>query len=212
MKLKQHLIIKQYFIDYSLGKYSDDKQPTVADYLVKVLEQPEYENELEITTLEQQANGDISVVFESEKVLTEPQIYTRNIPNNSLMYLKKHIEASTYETIKDIPLEVNNELVVTTEGGVKLSLLVDRDFKGKEEGEQKQILLDIFKRQVRIDFSQPEEIGGKTFDLDKDSSWDSTLNQLSITSAVLKGILEVYDDDRRFELSDVHIGKLTLEE
>lgn len=211
MKLKQHLIIKQYFIDYSLGKYSGG-EPTVPDYLVEELSQPDYENKLDITSIATQADGDIAVTFESEKVLTEPQIYTRNKPSLVGMFETDYINDNRYKDIKDVPLSINNRVLYITDGTTSdVTILVDREFAKKTESEQKKILIDIFKENSRVDFSTPEKITTTTFDLAKDSTWNKAKGELTITCAIFTGPVKVHNDDRRFELDDVHIGVLTME-
>lgn len=210
MKLKQHLIIKQYFIDYSLGVYSKDLKPTVSGNAARILEQDNYENVLDITKLVTKDDGDIGVIFESPDLVTEEQVYTLNVVNNQFIFNGKYIEANSYPSVEDIPMETNNALVAIDKDGKKdLVLLVDREFAKLSEEEQKTTLLNIFKQQVRIDFDTPEEIAGVKFDLN-DSVWKAKDNKLNIHSAVIKGDIEVYNDDRRYDLLNVHIGKLGL--
>ena len=210
MKLKQSLIIKQYFIDYSLGVYSKDLKPTVSGNFVRILEQNDYENVLDITKLVTKDDGDIGVIFESPDLFTEEQVYTLNVVNNQFIFNSEYIEANSYPSVEDIPMETNNALVAIDKDGKKdLVLLVDPEFAKLSEEEQKTALLDIFKQQVRIDFDTPEVIGGVKFDLN-DSVWKAKDNKLNIHSAVIKGDIEVYNDDRGYYLIDTHIGKLGL--
>lgn len=209
MKLKQDLIIRQYFIDYSLGKYSEDKKPTVPEYLVEELSKPNYEENLEITKLVvTEANVDAS--FKSSKVVANNQVYDFSKPNELDLFEAEYLDSVTYPTIKDIPMDVVDDLFLVEElEGCKPVIFVNKEFKNLDEEGKFKHAIEIFKNRVRVDYSEPETILGQVFDLDKDSSWDEDLNQLVIVSAVLKGRVCVMDDTRRYELKDSHIGKLT---
>lgn len=208
MKLKQELIIKQYFIDYSLGVYTN-KKPTVSEELVKELSKPNYENQLELTKLTTGVTS-ADATFESEKVLTGVQTYDYSKPNEVSLFDTRYLDSATFPTVKDIPRDIVDDLVLIEDlENRKPVIFVSKEFKKLSVSDKFKHVLNIFKNRVQIDYSEPEVILGKTFDLEKDSSWDDKLNQLVISSAVLKGRICVVDDTRRFELEDTHIGRLT---